>query len=85
MAASASRVRTEDGCIICRSQEHPIAFVCETCWDSQICTGCWNNLVTRGCQICRKKRRHAEFDAHSDGENASEPDENTVNESDDSN
>lgn len=67
MAASASRLRAED-CVICKSQLHPIAFVCKTCWDSQICTACFANLARPGCQICRARCKRLRFDDFSDDE-----------------
>lgn len=41
-------------CILCTTKQHPIAFICDTCKDSQICSMCYPRLLhKRGCQSCR--------------------------------
>jgi hypothetical protein len=62
-----------DACVICRTNDHPIEFVCRTCKDSQICSLCYTQVRKHGgkyCQICARKpqrmrRYHGRFDSDS--------------------
>jgi hypothetical protein len=76
----ASAVNAE--CIICKTRDHPVAFSCRTCVDSQICSMCYGNLPKKGCQVCRK-RKHPLEDMEQDEEDEEEEEDDDEDEDED--